>query len=414
MVQSEPMSGFSSYALGAVSIISVTALISWFVVTRLKKASDPAAVLFKWILTVGAVGFWVFLGMKTSQSDPLTTFLYVGVAAISAIFVGIMWAPSIGEAIASPLTRWFDGGDIEPEFRPLYSIAIGYRKRGNYDKAIAEVRKQLARFPEDFEGWMMLAEIQHEDLNDLQAALETVEYILALPAVAPKNVSYALGRVADWQMAREDREAARAAFERIIERLPNTPEAQVAAQRIAHMASAADLAEMHQPRVIAMKHSDERIGLRVEPIAPQPGEDAATTAQRYVQHLQNYPLDNEVREKLAGLYAIEFKRLDLATGELEQLISAPNQTPKNIAHWLNMLADFHVKLANDVEMARQTLQRVVEMYPKSAMANTAAVRMSQLKLELNQNVVQRTVRMGTYEQNIGLKRMSSSGTNEES
>jgi hypothetical protein len=38
--------------------------------------------------------------------------------------------------------------------------------------------------------------------------------------------------------------------------------------------------------------------------------------------------------------------------------------------------------------------------------------MSQLKLELNQNIRQRTVKLGSYEQNIGLKRMTSSGTNE--
>jgi tetratricopeptide (TPR) repeat protein len=394
-------------------LISGILLIGWFLFGRLKKSSDPAKLLFKWIITVGSVSFWVCLGLKTKQSDPFTTFLYVCVAAITAVFVGIMWAPNIGEWIASPFTRWYDGGDIEPELRPLYSIAIGYRKRGNYDKSIAEIRRQLAQFPEDFEGWMMLADVQEKDLNDLPSALETIENILTFPNLAPKNAAYALTRVADWQLERSDRDAARAALERIIERLPNTEGAQLATQRIAHLASAEYLADMQQPRVITVKHSDERIGLRTESVAPVETEDVAETANRYVQHLRNYPLDNEVREKLAVLYATEYKRLDLASGELEQLISAPNQTPKNIAHWLNMLADFQVKLANDVELARQTLQRVIDLYPRSAMANTATVRMSQLKLELNQNISQRTLKLGSYEQNIGLKRMTSSGTKEE-
>src|SRR5205085_4286192 len=105
---------------------------------------------------------------------------------------------------------------------------------------------------------------------------------------------------------------------------------------------------MHEPRVIALKHSDERIGLRGETVAPQPSEDPATTAHRYVEHLREFPLDNEAREKLAVLYATEYKRLDLAQGELEQLVAAPNQTPKNVAHWLNLLADFQVRLANNV------------------------------------------------------------------
>jgi tetratricopeptide (TPR) repeat protein len=406
------MSGVVSYIVGALGTICAIVLIAWFLTRRLKKSDDPVRAIVRWALTIGAISIWVYFGRQTAHSDPITTFLYVCMAAIMAVFVGIMWAPSIGEFIASPLTRLYDGGDTEPEYRPLYSIATGYRKRGNYDKAIAEIRRQLALFPEDFQGWMMLAEVQHNDLNDLGAALETVEYILTLPELAPKNLAFALGRVTDWQMERSDRAAALAALERIIERLPDTEEAHLAAQRIAHLASDADLAEMHEPRVIALKHSDDRIGLRVNPVAPPPSEDPAVTANRYVEHLREHPLDNEVREKLASIYATEFKRLDLATTELEQLIATPNQSPKNIAHWLNMLADYQIRLANDVDSARANLQRIIDLFPKSAAANTATIRMSQLRLELNQNTSQRTVKLGNYEQNIGLKRMSSSGTNE--
>src|SRR3954462_12256300 len=232
VVKSITVSKVEPYLTGLGVMVVGTVVIGWFLASRLRKSYDPAALVFKWVITVVSVGFWFYLGLKTKESDPLTTFLYVGVAAVMAIFVGIMWAPSIGEWLSSPLTRWFDGGDIEPELRPLYSIAIGYRKRGNYDKAIAEVRRQLAQFPEDFQGWMMLAQIQRDDLKDLPAALETIEYILSLPELAPKNAAYALGQVADWQMDRSDRDAARGALERIIERLPATEEAQVAAQRI--------------------------------------------------------------------------------------------------------------------------------------------------------------------------------------
>jgi hypothetical protein len=98
---------------------------------------------------------------------------------------------------------------------------------------------------------------------------------------------------------------------------------------------------------------------------------------------------------------------------LEQLITTPNQTAKNVAHWLNLLADFQIQLGNDVECARQTLQRIIDLNSKSAAANMAKIRMSQLRLELNQNSIQRTLKLGTYEQDIGLKRMNSSGANEE-
>lgn len=407
------MPPFVTVLLSVVAIICATAIVVYFVAGRLKNSAEPGAMVLKWIITIAAFGMWFYFGLKTKQSDPLTTFFYVCIAAGSAIFVGTMWAPTIGEWVASPFTKWYDGGDAEPELRPMYSIAIGHRKRGNYDKSIAEIRRQLAMFPNDFEGMMMLAEIQFKEQHNPGAALETIEYILTVPDLPPKHAAYALTSVADWQLELGDRDAARDAFERIIERLPDTEESQNAAQRIAHLASAEYIADMQSPRVIAVPHSEERIGLRTEPMVAPAAEDPGVTAQRYLDHLRDYPLDNEVREKLALTYANEFKRLDLATSELEQLIATPNQTPKNVAHWLNLLADLQVRLASDVELARQTLQRVIDLYPKSAAANTANVRISQLRLELNQHTGQRTLKLGSYEQNIGLKRVAADGANED-
>jgi tetratricopeptide (TPR) repeat protein len=403
------MSAFITYALGVIGSISAIVLISWFVTYRLKRSEDPGAVVVRWLITLGAISLWVYLGKQTQHTDPITTFFYVCVAALSAVFLGALWAPSIGEFLATPFTRLYDGGDEQPELRPFYSIASGYRKRGRYDQAILEIRKQLARFPEDFEGWMMLAEVQAQDLNDLPAAADTVENVLALPKLPARNFAVALTRLGDWHLELGDRDAARSAFERIIEKLPDTEDAHFAAQRIAHLASAEHIAEMQAPRVLIVKPTDQRLGLRRETVAPPPGEDPATTANRYVEHLREHPLDNEAREKLALLYATEMRRLDLASAELEQLIATPNQTPKHIAHWLNMLADLHIRLANDVERARETLQRIIDRDPKSAVANNARVRMSQLRLELNQNNAQRTLKLGNYEQNIGLKRVTSAG-----
>jgi tetratricopeptide (TPR) repeat protein len=401
-----------SYLMEFVGLIGTVVLIAWFFARRLKKSTDPGALIVKWVITVSVVSFWVYLGRLSGASDPLTTFLYVCVAAMSAVFIGVIWAPHIGDFIASPFSRLYDGGDAEPELRPLYSIAKVHCNRGHYDKAVAEIRKQLANFPEDFEGWILLAEVQVKDLNDLNAGLETIDHILTLPDLAPKNAAYALGRAADWQLERADPEGARFALEKILQRLPDTAEAQVAAQRIAHIASPEHLAAKHAPRLLVVQHNDEHIGLRTEAMAAPASEDPAATAHAYLEHLRDHPLDNEVREKLAMLYAREFQRLDLATAELEQLITTPNQTPKNIAHWLNMLADFQIRLANDIGLARETLQRIIDLNPGSAAANNAAVRLSQLRLELNQNASQRTVKLGNYEQNIGLKRMTSGGVNE--
>ena len=127
-------------------------------------------------------------------------------------------------------------------------------------------------------------------------------------------------------------------------------------------------------------------------------------AADYAKHLEEHPLDTETREKLAVLYATHYGRLDLATEELEQMIAEPNQPAKRVIHWLNLLADVQIKCSADYETVRQTLQRVIDRFPDIAGADLARARLAILKLELKANEKTQTVKLGIYEQNIGLKR----------
>ena len=126
-------------------------------------------------------------------------------------------------------------------------------------------------------------------------------------------------------------------------------------------------------------------------------------AADYVKHLEQHPLDTEIREKLAILYADHYQRLDLATSELEQLIEEPNQPAKRVAHWLNLLADLQVRHGADYDTVRGTLEKIVERFPDLAVAEMARTRLARLKLELKGHKQRRTVKLGVYEQNIGLK-----------
>lgn len=386
----------------------------WWFYRRVQDSPDSKSLWVKWVITFACFLLWVYLGIQAQGSGAGGAFLIPAIGACTGILLSVLWTPHIAGWLFSPITSWYDGGDREPELRPLYSIAQAQRNRGNYDRAIAEVRKQLARFPNDYQGYMLIAEIQAEDFKDLDTAQQTIEHILTIPELAPKNAAFALTRLADWQVKfRDDLSGARETFQRIIERLPETEEAQLAAQRIAHLASPEDLADMHNPRAIRVTVHTEKIGLQGRVVGePEPAETMHSIAQRYVDHLRDYPLDNDIREKLALLYANEYQRLDLAMIELEQLIATPHQLPKVVAHALNTLADLQIRLASDVNGARKTLERIVVLYPNSAAANTAQTRISQLRLELNQHSNQKTLRLGSYEQNIGLKRMNSSGAEE--
>ncbi|MEW6160621.1 MAG: tetratricopeptide repeat protein, partial [Verrucomicrobiota bacterium] len=256
-----------------------------------------------------------------------------------------------------------------------------------------------------FQGWMMLAEIQAEDLKDFITAQDTIERLLSQPDHAPKNVAFALNRLADWHLKlAKDRDSAAAALRRIIDTYPDSEMAQLATQRIAHLTSDEMLQQKTEPRRLALPEREVYIGLRDDFEDLKRSEtDPARAASEYVNHLQDHPLDHEIREKLAHLYAEHYQRIDLAVDQLEQLISVPNQPVKDVVHWLNVMADFYLKGSGDLQAARRTLQRIVDSYPKSAWAENALVRMSYLKLELKQREAPHVVKLGTYEQNIGLK-----------
>ena len=394
---------------GTVTLVLFVLIIVWFLWRWLKKTRDPALLLFRWILTAAAFyGLWrggTQAGQAMKQGSPLAI-LGVIYALIGGMFLAIVWVPVVVDYVSRRIGSLYDGGDTEVDPKPYYSIFLAKRTKGKYFEALAEVRRQLDRFPNDFEGQIFLAELQAEKLNDLPGAEITVQRLCQQPGHAPANIAFALNKVADWHLSlAKDRESARKSLEKIIELLPDTEMSLQASQRIARLADTETLLAPHQRQKMVMKKGAENLGLlwaqdHLKPTETDPGLVAAD----YVKHLELHPLDTHAREKLAVIYTGHYHRLDLALDQLEQLVQQPNQTPKNIVHWLNLMADMQVQENADLELVRGTLQRIVDLYPDLAAATTAQRRMETLRLELKSKEKQKQVQLGVYEQNIGLKR----------
>ena len=122
-----------------------------------------------------------------------------------------------------------------------------------------------------------------------------------------------------------------------------------------------------------------------------------------VAKLERHPTDNDAREKLAMIYAEHFQRPDLAIDQLEQLVSAPKQSGKEVARWLNVMADLQLKHGADYDTIRGTLQRVIDLFPELAAAQMARQRIELLRLELKGKEKSQVVKLGSYEKDIGLK-----------
>jgi len=392
-----------------IAFIILVCVVGW---RWLKGSRDsPFRLIAKWVISALIIGFLVVGLMPTIMGGGPGGAALVPIVALCGVILALIWTPNITAFLARPFGNLIDGGNDEADAEPFYSIAIAKRKNGKFLEAVTEVRKQLDRFPNDVAGQMLLAEIQADDLKDLPAAQLTIERFVAQPGHSPKNVAFALNALADWQVKyAQDVDSARETLQRVIDMFPDSEEALLALQRLSHMGDADYLLNRGNRPAIRMKAGVDNIGLlkTYEPLKPVE-EDKGETARKLVEHLERFPADMEARERLAMLYAEHYGRVELSVDQMEQIIAQPGQPMKNVAHYLNLLADVQIKFAADYEAAKVALERIAELYPKFAVAENARQRIAHLRLELKAHENKEAVKLGEYEQNIGLKKFRSTG-----
>ncbi|MGC3957167.1 MAG: hypothetical protein QM813_04130 [Verrucomicrobiota bacterium] len=376
------------------------------------KSDDRRLLLIKWGLSVPGI-LWLIHVMRflrvhidnAGGADYGAAFYGAISTAAIGVYFAMIWRRNIAELVANPFGSLYDGGTEAMKPQAYYSSAEAKRKRGQYHEAVEDIRRQLDKFPHDFAGQMMLAEIQAHDLHDFPSAVITIQRICNQPKYTQGNLASALNTLADWHLKYSaDPDAAREALEQIMARLPDTEFALLAEQRIAHLASHKEIAAQHDRPRVALPKGAENIGLMASSahLAPAPADQAAR-ARELTEHLQIHPQDTEAREQLAIIYADHYRRLDLATDQLNQLINQPHQPVRNVIHWLNLLADLQVRQGSPQTTIADTLTQIIERYPHHSAATLARNRLELLRLELKAREVPRAIKLGTYEQNIGLK-----------
>ncbi len=387
------MSTLSSILGLLLSLATFGGLIGWILWRWGRSSSDPPSILGIKIavtLVLGGAGVWCMVNVGP--------FIGVPVAAVCGILVGLCWAKNIGLVLASPLSSLYDGGNEAPEAKPFYAIAEAHRKQARYADALEEIGKQLERFPGDVPGLLMEAEIRCRHLQDWQGARLAIEQIVGNEQQPVPTRAKALQALADWHLdLAQDAVGARELLERIRELWPDTPEALDAAQRLAHTGDGAWRREQKAPTRLHLPKADERLGLRrpEELPPPPPEQDPELEAEELRQHLAAHPLDTEARERLGLLYANRMGRLDWALGEFEKMLHQPNHPPKLVARWFHQLADIQIRCGGTEDGARMALQRVVDLFPDSALAAKARSRIEHLKLEMRRNEKGQIVRPGS-------------------
>jgi tetratricopeptide (TPR) repeat protein len=379
------------------------AALCWYAYDR---STNRPVLVGKWLATLPILLVLWKVAAPGFARGGLDAIFGLVVTLLCGIVLAALWTASLIDLAAKPFASLYDGGDTPPEPKPQYSAALAKRRWNKPLEAVIAIREQLAKFPYDYEGTHLLADIQAQDLKDLASAEMTLNHFCEWEKAPPKQVAAALTQIADWHLKfAQDAHSARVALERVVEKYPDTEMALVAKQRIAHLGGAEKiLLAAHDRQPVFVPEGVKNVGLLESSAHLAPAEvPAGELAASYVKHLEQHPHDTEAREKLAIIYARHYKRLDLATIELEQMIGEPNHPRKRVAHWLNLLADLQIHCGADFETARATLVRIIQMFPDFAVADVAHNRLAHLKLEFKALEKTPEKAMGVYEQNVGLK-----------
>jgi len=294
--------------------------------------------------------------------------------------VGLVWLggwPTLGlaaTAILAPIA-WCAPPILHMKKRPpLYSRAIARTKLGKYTEAEWEIIRELENCEDDFQGWMMLAELYATHFHDLTEAERAILELCDQPRTTPSQLSVALHRLADWHLKlRADPYAAKWVLQIICDRLKGTHLAHMAQLRLNQLpATAEEFREEQSAKPIPLPALGD--SLDEEP----PGAEsrlerykAVELANACVAKLKLDPNNIPAREKLARLFAEHLDRAELGIDQITLLLEMPGQPEARRAEWLGLCAAWHLRYRQDFQAAREILQRLVREFPHTPQALAA-------------------------------------------
>jgi hypothetical protein len=269
----------------------------------------------------------------------------------------------------------------EQKVRPVYSQAIAKLHFDKHEEAEAAVLEELEKCEDDFEGWLLLAELYANHFQDLAGAEDIIRQTCDHPNTNPSQVAVAFHRLADWHLhLANDPSAARRALWEICRRHPKSHLDRMARLRLDQIPSSKEeWIEGRTPKPISLPvHLD---GSSNSATTPLTREDALARAKQCVERLKKNPDDIAQREDLARLFVEQLDVVDSGLEQLELLLAMPNPPEKKAAQWLSLMAAWQLKYKQDQPFARKLLERLVRHYPKTPQAFAAQSRLNLMDAE---------------------------------
>lgn len=306
---------------------------------------------------------------------PAAGLTYLGGWEIVGLAVTSMLAPIAGYAPSILRTQ---------RMPPMYARAIAKMKFGKYSEAEWDIIQELEKCEDDFEGWMMLADLYANQFHDMAEAEQTILEICDQPRTTPSQVSIALHRLADWYLKlSQDPDAARRALQTICDRLPGTHLARMAQLRLNQLPQTTqELVEQRTASPIPLPALGDQLDEPAPVDEQMDKHKAAEAANACAEKLKLDPNNVQAREKFARILTERLYKPDLGIEQLTLLLNMPEQSEGKRAEWLGTIAAWHIRYRQDPDTGRNILERVVREFPNSPQALVARRRIRLMDAEL--------------------------------
>jgi hypothetical protein len=340
-------------------------------------ATDWATITLLWAIVRAAFSLEEEQAGEDFKALCLTSAIAMLLPAMGVIYLGGL--PLLGFAafgMCVPVAAYAPNIVKTKKLPPMYGRAIAKLKFGKYSEAEMEIIQELERYEDDFQGWMMLAELYANHFNDMAEAEQTILDICDQPKTTASQISVALHKLADWYLKHaQDPEAARRALQMICNRLPGTHLARMAHLRINQLPrSPQELLEQQGASPIPLPALGDALD-QPPPEAKVSRARAKEMAEECVQRLNDDPNNVGARERLARIFTEMLGKPELGIEQVQLLLNMPDQTDLQRAEWLGTVAAWHIRYRNDPEAGRTVLEKIINEYPETPQALMARRRL---------------------------------------
>lgn len=184
-------------------------------------------------IVIASIVASTFIGVDAEDDSKVVSQLPA--LMLAGVYVGVLFVLYILPAITDKATSAVLDSNELVETDPLHDARAAYA-RGDYEEAMEVYRSVTEKDPYNRLPWVEIAKIQHDNLEDPQASVDTLRTALESHEWPVNDAAFFMGRLAEVYLDDlDDRESCVVILNQMIELFPETRHSANATHRLREM-----------------------------------------------------------------------------------------------------------------------------------------------------------------------------------